>query len=58
MTQLTMKHEVKLTDVGHSVSNGTFFGHFCTDPFRFFFIFGTPVDIVWKLTHTKFEISR
>ena len=22
---------------GHSVSNGTFFGHFCTDPFRFFF---------------------
>ena len=23
--------------LGHSVSNETFFGHFCTDPFRFFF---------------------
>ena len=23
-------------EMGHSVSNGTFFGHFCTDPFRFF----------------------
>ena len=24
-----------ITQLGHSVSNETFFGHFCTDPFRF-----------------------